>query len=318
MNRTLMADQDVMFTDNDLFKCYTSREAMGHAMIYPSLANLVKSCRRGNDDGRQMVRFNPENYDWAGIGGIGNWDDFERMIKTPWEEGIKYTNDFLHEFRKAYIKPPLDRRRRIRMNEEEGEIDLPRALGGESAMFRNPFRTLVHAPLHVTLLSCVTGSAAVSAKTLARRSGAAVALIDILEENGYTVEVWAWDDGQRTYEPPFDKQFTAIRLKEAGQELDKNTIINGLSPWVFRYGILNSYADCPTQRVRCRRAACWYNFAVWQKFLNIREDCHVFNLPVTYTVEEAVEAVHKMLGLLETATGPIQDESIYRQGGGNY
>lgn len=62
------------------------------------------------------------------------------------------------------------------------------------------------------------------------RAAACAAAADILEAAGYTVDIWAWCNGHSVYRK-FPNQFTAVKLKAAGQPLDLDVLCNATSHW---------------------------------------------------------------------------------------
>lgn len=188
-------------------------------------------------------RTNTDN--WMGIT-FQTWEEMRTSAQTNWKYGLETVEEMRRELEQCDIPVPVDRRRKRRWSEDDGEVDVDRVIEGDSYCFQEVKRLEVSGLNVITLVVNIGGACMWSVERLFWRSAATVVLIDLLEEAGFSCEVIAWSKAKDAWE--YDQNtnaFDIIRLKEAGEALDVSYMVNGLSPWAFRSGIFGSWHTRP-------------------------------------------------------------------------
>lgn len=166
------------------------------------------------------------------------WDDVMTACVEPWTEGIAII-ERLAEKLDAKLPQPVDRRRRQRWDEYDGDdICLDRLRGG-TPFWRQTRREWVDAPQNVTLLVDVSTLAEVEAQDIFWRGAAALVAAKHLEECGFRAEIWAVNATELFY-PRERRLFQAWRLKSAEDGLNLGTLAVDLSGWFYRSIVFQS------------------------------------------------------------------------------
>lgn len=297
------------FKKDRLYDCYTDREeCRGHAMLFHNITDIARAAKRGAETKGKRAHIKIDGYGSWGLSALGrkitSWDQMVEMTAKTWKDGVKRVNEMLDEIRNSHIEPPKSRKRRFRFEELEGEVDVDRGIKGEPELYRNPHRNFVNSPTNVCVLANLDAWAGDSAERVFWRGAAVIAAIDLLEEAGYSCECWMWCRGSGVYEYPNSNQFTACKMKECGQDLNKDTLINGLSSWFLRLGVFGSFDDCIAEACRSIGSAR-YEIGPWEKYLDIQENIHKVYMPAVFDKNAAIEAAKEVL---EKVTNPPEEE----------
>ncbi len=199
---------------------------------------------------------------------------------------------------------PKSIKRKGHWSDTDGEVDVDRAMKGEPDMYRLVKRERVAGPTSVALVANVDCPGMVNKTGLFYRSMAAIALTDILENLGYSVELWMWCLGGGVYPRPHDKQFTACCMKQAGDPVDKSALCDTLSAWFCSEGIFGTFpivANCQG-----------YGYAMegednaktlkdsglrgWERHLDISQNVMAVPVPAVYgSVDNAAKCTRTVL-----------------------
>ena len=174
---------------------------------------------------------------WAGRT-MERWQDLPELFNSPWPEGMAEFEKVHNEIKKDVTEPVSVKRAHV-WSETDGDIDVDRALRGEQEYMRTTKRKGRLAPRTIILLACVGGMANMDCRQMTLRGATVVAVMDLLEMAGYSVECWAWSRARNSfYDKTFPDAFTGYKIKEAGQEMNVESIVKSLSGWFFRHGVL--------------------------------------------------------------------------------
>lgn len=212
----------------------------GEVCILDSLSELME----WGVDGRITSEFG-----LGGDGAIGGaWEGREfanrksaiTALTRPWEEGLAMMDGFRQRIARQMPEPRSVRRRPV-WSETAGDVSVDRLLGGDPVMYRDVRRQRTQAPINVALLCQIGQTASYSAEQITWRGAAAVAVLDLLEEAGYSVELWAWWHTVSMFTGPHPDIYLACRMKSCGDPVDTDLLVNGLSCWYYRTIILGSF-----------------------------------------------------------------------------
>jgi hypothetical protein len=190
------------------------------------------------DSMTEVVEFcNPKDYEDAGKGFMGedlpSWDHVMKRSSRVWAEGMFTLNQFLDRLRKVEIPEIKSRKRKTQFSEHGGdEIDLDRLYAGQP-YWRESKSEAVTGPTTITVIIDTSTSSSVDAKNILWRGAAALALTEILEEKGYSVEIWVIA-GETSWSGCQTAIYKACRLKCCSDPLDCSTLINSVSGWFYR------------------------------------------------------------------------------------
>lgn len=168
------------------------------------------------------------------------WDDLERAVAIPWEHGIKTVYDMIRQLKKIKLPQPVSVRRTPVYRIENGdEIDYERLRSGQE-FWRTCVREQSKGPRMVTILTDATTSASVDTDQIMWRGAAALALTNILEDQGYRVELWCFQHCTYGYTNGRGC-FTAVKMKDMGKPLNIGALCCGISGWFYRTALFTAY-----------------------------------------------------------------------------
>lgn len=277
-------------------KVIFDKELKGYAMLFDGPLDVVTHAKKANSGANPF--FAPERQTWPGRRGE-TWADFDRFLHSPWNEAVAKIDSIVNVVRK-YVKPPTNIRRRLRWDETDGEVDIDRLLGGDPEFYRRPKRPRVHAPRNVALVANLEsgkGGRSVNPSGLWFRSGVAIAVADMLEDAGYSCEVWIWNLGYYLFPPPHHRCFVAWKAKAAGAVVDKHAMADSMSYWFTTQAVQAVPAANPvgiqTTAAYPKGAAVEPNEGVtrvedvgmggWIKYLDIGDDVQKVAVPMVYS-----------------------------------
>ena len=161
-------------------------------------------------------------------------------LHTTWDEGLRALDRMSSQLRDANLAAPQSRRRCLRWDAANGdEVDFDRLRGGQD-FWRTTRRSSATGPASITLLVDQTAACRREPMEILWRGAAAILLTDMLEQAGYRVELWAYNSTRSTYSSDRKTDaFVASQLKGTNDPLDRSTLINAVSGWFYRAGVLH-------------------------------------------------------------------------------
>jgi len=169
-------------------------------------------------------------------GGWENGDDFAgcsmqeaiKMARSGWPEGAKAVESMRSKIQARF---PLQKRQ-VKYDVAGAFPHIPRAVAGEFKNMRQIDNTLSKKKPIITLFSDMCAAWYIKHQTVGNRAAALAAIIDIIENNGYTCEVIsaAITHGYSSHRRK-DKNFSAtvsVIIKAAGQPVDVARLAFGL------------------------------------------------------------------------------------------
>jgi hypothetical protein len=160
------------------------------------------------------------------------WSDLEAAVKDAWQEGLDAVQAMIFEIdrEKHKLPTPVDIRRRKRFADQGDDIDLDRLRSGQDAWIDCP-RRQTQAPKAVTLFVNVAACGNVEPMEVLWRGAAAICLADLLEKNGYRVELWLCRYVDLMGGPTTMVQ---VKLKDMASQVDISSLTNAVSAWFYR------------------------------------------------------------------------------------
>lgn len=185
---------------------------------------------------------------WPGRRG-NNWDDVNRFLHSPWPEATQLIKRVVDGVMSEDLPQPKNIKRKPRWNEDDGDVDVDRLLTGEPEYMKQTKRGRSTGPFHVALVSNLDAGKGhqCNSSGVWFRSAACIALADILENLGYTVEIWTWTAGFDVYPDPYHNQFLACRPKAAGDPVDIDSLCDTMSSWFTTTATFGAFNTAPVQ-----------------------------------------------------------------------
>ena len=170
---------------------------------------------------------------FVGRDDLNTWDSTSTATKTDWLHGLEVLQRFVEDLRKAEIPEVKSHKRKAGFSFEEGdEVDYDRLMSGQE-FFRTVKRESTTGPTTVTIVIDTTTPASQDSDNILWRGAAAIALTILLEEKGYSVELWVVN-GSSLYAGKDTKVMTSCCLKECSDPIDFSTLVNTVSGWFYR------------------------------------------------------------------------------------
>jgi hypothetical protein len=240
--------------------------------------------------------------DWAGHPGLTSVERTEACFLAPWPEGLDTVRAMADRLRHA-VPEPRTIRRRPRWSDEDGEVDCERAIRGDEEYMRQSRRTASAGPSSVAVILQVGGAASRHHTELFWRGAAGAAVCELLEEAGYSCEVWCYQhthSAAASWAVPRDG-WIQWRVKEAGDVLDMDTLAKSVSGWFFRSAILGTIAHIP---FKVRRGYGWTKDSSltsksWFDYMDVSAGFRRFAIPTVYDFDAAVAGAVALLESLE-------------------
>ena len=117
--------------------------------------------------------------------------DFQRALDEAWQKGIETMNLFVEKLEKANLPQIKDLKTRKVFNSSEGEIDMDRLLAGNPNHYVKMVTEKGEGTPEVTIVIDTCGAGSRTAENLLWRGAGAIALVKMLEQQGYRTEIWA-------------------------------------------------------------------------------------------------------------------------------
>jgi len=219
----------------------------GWAMMFDGPLELVELARAASENNPAAL-IKRININWPGRRGH-DWSKVSEFLRSPWPEATKLIRYVTDGIMRDNLPQPASVKRRPRWNEDEGDVDVDRLLGGEPEYMRQMKRGKSTGPTHVALIGNLDAGEYHNCNSSGVwfRSAACIALADILENLGYTVEIWVWNRGESVYPEPLPHQFIACRPKAAGEPVDIDALCDTMSSWFTTNAIFAAMNTCPVK-----------------------------------------------------------------------
>lgn len=189
----------------------------------------------------------PPKYSWAGRRDFSNWNEILRLVNEPWEEGLEVVNEMLEELKNIELPVPKSIRRRCAWRDNDGDFDLDRFCSGQDA-FRGTVKRDMSGQQFITLAVQIGANGWVGHRDILWRGAVAVAMTNILEAQGYSVEIIGYDMGKYVFRS-MQSLMNCTWIKRFEHPFDMAATINGLSAWYFRIINWASYHCVAEQKV---------------------------------------------------------------------
>lgn len=194
----------------------------------------------------------------AGFAGIHNaefigrafnsWEDIARAVRSPWPEGAERVASLVAALKESDLPQPRSIRRRVRFSEDAGdEVCLDRLDAG-LPYWRTTRREGSIGPSVLTIAVQIGAPGFRQAESLFWRGAAAIALTELLEEAGYSVELWGYSYAQDVYVGS-GNAFQAVKVKGGEDRIDVHALASATAGWYFRTVIFGGYYCTPNATV---------------------------------------------------------------------
>lgn len=212
---------------------FDDREMKSRVWICTGPSEITKAVEEWGKTTDQKVHDNR----WAGRS-MARWQDLPELFNSPWPEGMAEFEKVHNEIKKDVTEPVSVKRTHV-WSETDGDIDVDRVLGGELEYIRTTKRKGKLSPRTIILLACIGGLSDMDHRQMTLRGATTVAVMDLLEMAGYSVECWAWSRSTNSFrDRTYPDGFIGYKIKDAGQETNVESIVKSLSGWFFRHGVL--------------------------------------------------------------------------------
>lgn len=227
-----------------------------HVSLWESLEEMLAACDAAYQAGRACTHWTRADFIGREFEG---WEDVREAARAEWPEGMDLVASMAEELASScQIARPRSRRRVPRWAEDGDEFDRERWEAGREDCWRVCRREAAAAPSVITLVFNVSTRSGVGPGAILWRGAAALALADVLEREGYRVEVWGVNCATRCYQSGAGV-FHAVRVKAASAPLDLAALASAVSGWFYRTVFFQSYR-CEEKRGQVRpslgRPAC--------------------------------------------------------------
>lgn len=162
------------------------------------------------------------------------WEDVMQAAQEAWEDGIEQLGMFTERLRETEIRPIKSHKRVVVWGPgPDGEIDLERMQSGEANCFKTYKREKSDGPTSLTIVIDVSTPWHVDSFDILWRGAAAIALTYLLEEKGYSVELWVAHGSTFFANKPYPGILAAC-LKRTSDPLDMSSLVNTVAGWFYR------------------------------------------------------------------------------------
>lgn len=162
---------------------------------------------------------------------FANYAEAEAAANGTWSEGLATLERTIDQLRNAQLPAPVDRRRRARFNEYDGdEICVDRLRRGQP-FWRQIARQNATGPTTLNILVDLNTPGFKASSDVFWRGAAAIALAELCEAAGYRVELTSYIFGA------FYRSsggLISCCLKRTSDPLDRASLVNATSGWFYR------------------------------------------------------------------------------------
>lgn len=187
---------------------------------------------------------------WLGRTDLTSWDKVLDAVHEQWADGVALFEKVKAQLDAEKVPEPRSIKRKQAWSEVEGDFDWDRYYGGEGDFWRGTAKREWAGQQFVTIFVRIGGNCDEGASRLTWRGVVAAVLCEMLERNGYSVELLTADYGINAVHAKGDKVvrsclLQSVWLKRAEEDFDQNAVVNATSPWFFRLVNFASYHLVP-------------------------------------------------------------------------
>lgn len=275
----------------------------GHAFVFENIEEVVDLAEKCNPSGAIAQSF---NRDFGGPIYFDGWEDVRRMTKATWTDGMNRIQGMAEEIRKSSPPQPVSVRRLRRWSENDGDVDVDRAVRGDDYCFREVHRERRPRTQNIAIMCNIGARYHVTNEQLFWRSAAAIVAIDLLEESGYSCEVWAYRIGEETYtDYKCPQHFAALRVKDAGEAVDIDLLAKATAPWFFRSALWGSYSHAGKVEDGFGKSVELNKERWFGRHCNVDRNLERVWAPFTMNKQDSIEATRKMLESVQLVEGGV-------------
>ncbi len=201
---------------------------------YGSVTEMVEIVKKARIAGRTKASgCSPSDAYFIGRK-FSNWKEIDQAATAYWEDGVKIIEHLQEELRHERMPTPRSiKRRRIWSPDDGDNIDLDRLRSGQD-YWQGMERRKVASVQHLTVVTQFGGRGYLGSEQLIWRGAATVALCDILENEGYRVELWGANEATGAHGSSKPHSLRIAKLKESQSQIDVALLANFVSGWFYR------------------------------------------------------------------------------------
>jgi hypothetical protein len=204
---------------------------------FDSLAEMTDEVRKDAKGREENRHIRMKGSQWVGRTFSGQWDGsngLQTTVNSSWQDGLSIMGDMMDELRDAVTAKPVSRRRRRTWSDDSGDdLCFDRLRSGREDFWVRVERQTLPGPATATVLVNIGANQGRQSREILWRGAAALCLIELLEDAGYSVEFWIVQKSRRAFTNDTDS-LVGVRAKSAQQPIDRSTLINAVSGWFFR------------------------------------------------------------------------------------
>jgi hypothetical protein len=173
----------------------------------------------------------------SGRNDLDSWEDLERAILTPWQKGIQIIERLRKEVPDQDVDFASVRRRKRNTSMDEGEVNLDNWIAGRCDYFDATEYIKINSDAQFINLAFSTSAPYyVTGDAFFAQGAALIAAIDKLEAQGHQVQltIYCLSSGVHGNQ----RRSCILRVKEAGDPVNVETLATVLSPWFHRLVML--------------------------------------------------------------------------------
>lgn len=276
-------------------KHFVDSELRAQVFVYDSVEGPLKSAEapRGPDYFRAAF----EDAHWTGAA-FRTWEDVRTKMCKPWPEGRKRVDAIRQAIADAHIPKPESRARRHRFSEDDGEVVTERVLAGEPEYFRETYRTVQPGTQNITLLMHFGGNSYRSSDSMFWSTASTIALLDMLEEAGFSCEVWGYKLSRGYYRGTHNNTHCAlVRIKGSGEPVNIESMMVAGSGWYYRTAMMGSGFDAPGLRVESGMGMNAHSIGQFARHIDTHHSL-VVELPDSVNQADAIQNCRELLAAI--------------------
>lgn len=182
---------------------------------------------------------------------FNSWAEVEKSTQETWEDGIQELQMFIERLQKTEIRPIKSHKRIIVWGTSGEELDLERLQAGDPNCWKSYKREKTDGPTTLTVIIDTSTPWTVDSMDILWRGAAAIALTHLLEEKGYSVELWVVA-GSTLFANKSYPCMQACCLKKTSDLLDMSTLVNTVAGWFYRtvtFTLMNTICNKTGERM---------------------------------------------------------------------
>lgn len=161
------------------------------------------------------------------------WEELQEFTKSVWEDGLQELQMFVERLRETEIRPIKSHKRTVVWGPTGDELDMDKLMAGDVNCWKSYVREKTDGPTSLTIIIDTSTPWHVHSSDILWRGAAAIALTHILEEKGYSVELWVVA-GSNLFANRNYPCVQACCLKKTSDPLDAATLVNTVAGWFYR------------------------------------------------------------------------------------